>query len=64
MTLIGMVPSGVEARKLMINQDYVEAVLRAGGMPVLFPVTADPDRLSALLEEKKIPEKNLIAIEG
>ena len=51
MTLIGMVPSGVEARKLMINQDYVEAVLRADGTPVLFPVTADPDRLSALLDQ-------------
>ena len=50
MTLIGIVPSGVEARKLMINQDYVEGVLRAGGTPVLFPVTADPERLSGLLD--------------
>lgn len=50
MTLIGMVPSAVEGRKLTVNQDYIEAVLRAGGTPVLFPVTDDPEELSALLD--------------
>lgn len=51
MALIGIVPSWVEQRKLTVNQDYVEAVVRAGGTPVLFPVTSDPDRLSALLNQ-------------
>ena len=49
MTLIGIVPSWVEGRKITINQDYVEAVLRAGGAPVLFPVTADRMQISILL---------------
>lgn len=51
MALIGIVPSWVEQRKLTVNQDYVEAVVRAGGTPVLFPVTSDLDRLSALLNQ-------------
>ena len=51
MTLIGIVPSWVEARKITINQDYVEAVLRAGGTPVLFPVTADREQISVLLDQ-------------
>ena len=50
MALIGLVPSGVEERKISMNQDYVEAVLRAGGTPVLFPAIGDMDRLSALLD--------------
>jgi len=50
MVLIGLVPSAADERKISINQDYVEAVLRAGGTPVLFPVTADESRLSALLD--------------
>ena len=49
MALIGIVPSSVEEKKLTVNQDYVEAVLRAGGTPVLFPVTDDRNRISALL---------------
>ena len=51
MTLVGMVPSAVAERRLTINQDYVEAVLRAGGTPVIFPVTADPERIAALLDQ-------------
>ncbi len=51
MTLIGMVPSSVEERKITVNQDYVEAVLRAGGTPVLFPVTAKQNRISSLLDQ-------------
>ena len=50
MVLIGVVPSWVEDRKDTINQDYLEAVWRAGGMPVLFPVTSDRDRISSLLD--------------
>ena len=51
MTLIGIVPSGVEEKKITINQDYVEAVLRAGGTPVLFPVTADREQQDRLLDQ-------------
>lgn len=51
MTLIGIVPSWVEERKITINQDYVEAVLRAGGTPVLFPVTSDREQISLLLDQ-------------
>ena len=51
MTLIGIVPSWVEERKITINQDYVEAVLRGGGTPVLFPVTAKQNRISSLLDQ-------------
>ena len=50
MALIGLVPSGVEERKISVNQDYVEAVLRAGGIPVLFPAISDTDRLFTLLD--------------
>ena len=51
MTLIGIVPSWVEERKITVNQDYVEAVLRVGGTPVLFPVTSDLSQLSGLLDQ-------------
>ena len=49
MALIGVVPSWVEEKKITVNQDYVESVLRAGGTPVLFPVTDDREQISALL---------------
>ena len=49
MALIGIVPSRVEEKKITVNQDYVEAVLRAGGTPVLFPVISDGEQISALL---------------
>ena len=51
MSLIGIVPSWVEENKITINQDYVEAVLRAGGTPVLFPVTADRKQINRLLDQ-------------
>ena len=50
MALIGLVPSGVDGNKIIINQDYVEAVLRAGGTPVLFPVTAGREEIGRLLD--------------
>ena len=50
MALIGIVPSWVEERKITVNQDYVEAVIRAGGTPVLFPVTSDSELISSLLD--------------
>ena len=49
MELIGVVPSWVEEKKITVNQDYVESVLRAGGTPVLFPVTDDREQISTLL---------------
>lgn len=50
MALIGLVPSGVDGNKIIINQDYVEAVLRAGGTPVLFPVTDGREEIGRLLD--------------
>ena len=50
MALIGVVPSGVEEKRMMVNRDYLEAVFRAGGNPVLFPVTADPEQIAGLLD--------------
>ena len=51
MTLIGIVPSWVEEKKITVNQDYVEAVLRAGGTPVLFPVTVNREQMNRLLDQ-------------
>jgi len=51
MTLIGVVPSGVEERTLSINQDYLEAVWRAGGTPVMFSETEDMERIDAMLDQ-------------
>ena len=50
MILVGMVPSGTDGRKNTINQDYLEAVLRAGCTPVLFPVTAERNQICRLLD--------------
>ncbi len=46
--VIGVVPSGEFEGKPMINQDYLEAVFRAGGLPVLFPFSGDTDQLLRL----------------
>ena len=51
MALIGIVPSGMDERKVSINQDYLEGILRAGGTPVLFPITDDAERMAALLDQ-------------
>ena len=52
MTLIGVAPSGiVEQTRLQVNQTYVEGVYRAGALPVLFPLTADPERLRSLMNQ-------------
>ena len=51
MILIGVVPSGVvEQKRLQINQPYLEGVLRAGALPVLFPLTSDPEKLRFLMD--------------
>ena len=46
--VIGVVPSGEFQGKPMINQDYLEAVFRAGGLPTLFPFIEDTDQLFRL----------------
>ena len=51
MALIGVVPSWLENGKIILNQDYADAVLRAGGTPLIFPLTADTERLSLLLDQ-------------
>ena len=51
MTLIGVVPSGVvERTRLQINQTYLDGVFRAGALPVLFPLTSDPEELRSLMD--------------
>ena len=50
MILVGVVPSGiVEQTRLLINQTYLDGVFRAGGLPVLFPLTADQNELRSLM---------------
>ena len=50
MILVGVVPSLEEPKKLAVSQDYVDAVLRAGGLPVLFPMTDEEEKLRTLLD--------------
>ncbi len=50
MVLIGVVPNLEEKRKLSVNQDYIDAVIRAGGTPVIFPMTEDEAAMAALLD--------------
>jgi len=50
MILVGVVPSGiVEQTRLLINQTYLDGVFRAGGLPVLFPLTTDQSELRSLM---------------
>ena len=51
MIRIGVVPSNFDHRNMIINQDYLDAILRAGGLPVLFPLTSDEMVLRTLLEQ-------------
>ena len=41
MVLIGVTPSLTETGNMTLNQDYVDAVFRAGALPVLLPLTED-----------------------
>ena len=50
MILVGIVPSHVEEGKVTINQDYLESVIRAGGTPVIFPLTDDRKCIYSLLD--------------
>ena len=49
MLLIGMTPSGMTEMDLTIHHDYMEAVLRAGALPVMLPLTQDAQVLHAAL---------------
>ena len=50
MRLIGVTGFQPSEGKVAINQDYLEAVLRAGGLPLLFPVTEEESGLERLLD--------------
>ena len=50
MLLIGLTPTQDEATgRITVNQDYLDAVVRAGAAPVLLPLTTDPDMMKTLL---------------
>lgn len=49
MTVIGVTPAQDEKGKITINQDYLDAVTRAGAVPVLLPLIEDDKAQIALL---------------
>ncbi len=49
MRLIGVTPSLTEKGNITLNQDYVDAVFRAGGVPVLLPLTEDEKIMREML---------------
>lgn len=50
MPLIGVTPARDKSKqKLTIHQDYMDALIRAGGTPVLLPLLSDEQRLNVLL---------------
>ncbi len=51
MVHIGVTPSCMEKKRVAVNQDYLEAVWRAGAVPVLLPLTTDEARLRHMLEQ-------------
>lgn len=50
MRLIGITPSLDEKGRIIVNGDYMEAVLRAGGLPVALPVTEDENAMREMLD--------------
>lgn len=52
MVLIGVTPAQNDQNgQITVNPDYMDAVRRAGGLPVLLPLYADADSLKAMLEK-------------
>ncbi|MBR2823209.1 MAG: gamma-glutamyl-gamma-aminobutyrate hydrolase family protein [Clostridia bacterium] len=51
MVKIGIVPTQVDDMKESVSLAYPEAVLAAGGLPVLFPVSHEETRLALLLSQ-------------
>ena len=49
MLLIGLTPSLTEKGNFTQNQDYVDAVFRAGALPVLLPLTSEEAALREML---------------
>ncbi len=49
MVLIGVTPSLTKKGNMTLNQDYVDAVFRAGGVPVLLPLTEDEKIMREML---------------
>ena len=49
MVLIGVTPSLTEKGNMTLNQDYVDAVFRAGAAPVLLPLTEDEHVMGEML---------------
>ncbi len=49
MRLIGVTPSLTEKGNMTLNQDYVDAVFRAGALPVLLPLTEDEKTMREML---------------
>lgn len=50
MVIIGVTPDVGENGKITINQDYLDSVTRAGGVPVLLPLVEDENAQAALLK--------------
>lgn len=50
MLLIGVTPSGMTELDLTCHHDYLEAVIRAGAMPMVLPLTTDEETLSKALD--------------
>ena len=51
MVKVGIVPTQVDEMKESISLAYPEAILAAGGLPVLFPVSCEESRLDLLLSQ-------------
>ncbi len=51
MVYIGVTPSQTEGGRVTVNQDYLDAVWRAGAIPILLPLTDDESRLDHMLRQ-------------
>lgn len=49
MRLIGLTPSLTEKGNITLNQDYADAVFRAGALPVLLPLTDNEEAMKEML---------------
>jgi len=49
MVLIGVTPSQDENGRIFVNHDYPDALLRAGALPVMLPLTKDQAALEEIL---------------
>ena len=49
MVVIGVTPAQSEKGNITINQDYLNAIIRAGAAPMLLPMTEDESVQSEML---------------